>query len=360
MTMPLDHARMLLTTLHPQPSADALVEITALLATRKRYMPVQRYFTDIAVALEWAFEKNQPDQHWSIFHGVNARRSMGSFEANVGVSTALFLDLQPERTSIEETVAMLTNHGIPPSVQVCSGNGAHLYLLLNPTDPMTAKPVAKRLCLATTSDAVFNVNRIARIPGSVNWKPPPKQPTWCYLQQIDPSRRYDLGQVDAALDAMGAPHVKTHKERPPREPENPPEGKDWWRLLRERLSLHALGIIDFGEKNPYSEKQISRSEADWFVVCSLVRADATDEMIKWVYDSQPIGLLKYHEAGARYLAHTIEAARRAAAAPPKAAVGGGPGGAGGGGRGGGYGRPTTDWRTRYQGGARDQRRRGAG
>jgi hypothetical protein len=350
--MPLDHARLLLTTLHPRPSADALVEITALLATRKRYMPVQRYFTDIDVALEWAFEKNA--EGWSIFHGVNPRRSMGSFEANVGESDAFFVDLQPERTSIADTAAMLTRFGIPPSIQVCSGNGAHFYLLLHPSDPMTAKPIAKRLCGATGSDAVFNVNRIARIPGSVNWKPPPKQPTWCYLTDLRPERRYTLAQVDAALDAMGAPSVKRQKERPPHEPENPPQ--DWWEL-KSRLSPHACAIVDFGERNPYSEKQVSRSEADWFVICSLVRADATDEMIKWVYDTQPVGLMKYHEAGPRYLAHTTEAARRSVASAPTAPNA--PGERGRSGGGGGY-TPRYTNNTRYVGGARDQARRGTG
>jgi hypothetical protein len=302
---PLDHAKLLLSTLHPQPSAAALIEITALRAKRKGYLPTQRYFTDAQIAAEWALELNT--QRYSIFVGVNPRHAMGSFETDVAASTALFLDLQPERTNLDEVFASLTRHGVPPSISVCSGNGAHLYLLLNPIDPALAKPVARRLCGALSSDAVFNTNRIARIPGSINWKPPPKQPTWCYLTGVWPERRYDIAQVDAALDAMGAPSVR----RPPTGTPIQPIDEATWIDVRRQLSPHALAIIDFGEKNPYSEKQVTRSEADWLAICSLVRAGATDELIHWVYETQPIGDLKYREAGLRYLNHTIEAARRA-------------------------------------------------
>jgi len=38
-------------------------------------------------------------------------------------------------------------------------------------------------------------------------------------------------------------------------------------------------------------------------------------MIHWVYETQPVGIMKYRESGARYLNKTIEAARRATAEP---------------------------------------------
>jgi hypothetical protein len=85
--------------------------------------------------------------------------------------------------------------------------------------------------------------------------------------------------------------------------------------LQRKLHAGVLDIIATGEKNAYSEKQITRSEADWVVVCALVNAGATDEMIHWVYEKNPVGLLKYREAGAHYLNQTIESARRATSVP---------------------------------------------
>jgi hypothetical protein len=159
--------------------------------------------------------------------------------------------------------------------------------------------------LGTGSDRVFNYNRIARLPGSVNFKTPP---TLCYLTSVDPGRRYSIQQISAALDSMGIPAVqrKVHRQ----EPVDPIDGSDWWSQIRERLGPHPLAIIDSGEKNPYSDGQVTRSEADWLVVCALVRAGASDEQITWIYDSQPVGLLKYAEEGAHYLNQTVASARR--------------------------------------------------
>ena len=49
----IDHAACLISILHPAPSAQALIEITAM-AGRNR--PVKRYFTDAALAVEFALE----------------------------------------------------------------------------------------------------------------------------------------------------------------------------------------------------------------------------------------------------------------------------------------------------------------
>jgi hypothetical protein len=327
--MPLDHARLLISALHPQPAEDRLIEITTLLSRHnKKNIPEQAYFTDANAAAEWAISRNDKR---SVFVGVNPRRCRSAFEVDVAVTTALFLDLQPERTNVHDVIMMLTNYGIPPSIQVVSGNGAHLYLLVNPVDPFVAKPVAKRLCRATGGDATHNQNRIARIPGSVNWKPLPKLPTWCYFAEPIREHRYDLAQVDEALTAMGVP-IGKETAGGKREAIDPPAD---WNELRDRLRNAPGGnlivdMIHWGERNEMSPGQPTRSEADWAVVCALVRVDATDEQIVQVFDHFPIGTLKYKEAGRRYLMHTIETARRRVAVIAHVAAQ--PGGAGHGGR----------------------------
>jgi hypothetical protein len=286
------HASCLLSILHPAPSAQTLIEITAM-AGRNR--PVKRYFTDAALAIEFALEFD--DMGFSIFVNSNPRSAMSGFEENVPYVTALALDLQPERTSIPHVEAALVQAGIPPAVVAVSGFGAHMYVLVNPVERTMAKTVWSRLCKWTGSDRIFNVNRIMRMPGSRNWKKNP--PPWCYLVSANPERRFDLDHVTKCLDRVRAPVDVPPTVRFISTPVNPPE--DWFEL-RKRLDPGTLDIIDTGERNAYSEKQI--------------RAGATADMVAWVYANNPVGTIgKYHEAGERYLTRTIESAQRATAAP---------------------------------------------
>ena len=303
----LDHAIKLISALHPQPTAEAMVEITGLAGKQR---PVKRYFTDIGLAADFALDVN--DYGYSVFVNANPRNAMAGFEEHVPYVTALALDLQPERTSLPGVYDALVRAGIPPAVTCVSGYGAHMYVFIDPAERTAAKVVWERLVKWTMSDAIYNVNRIMRLTGSKNWKKNP--PAWCYLQSLNPERRFDLLHVSRALDAVGAPPPRSARVAGG-QPINVDPPEDWF-ALRQRLSEGVLDIIMTGERNAYSEKQISRSEADWVVVCALVKAGATDNDILWVYGNTPVGQLKFHEAGMRYLTRTIDSARRSATEKP--------------------------------------------
>jgi len=299
----LQHAMTAISLLHRTPGDTRLIEITAL---AQRQAPVKRWFTKPELAAEFALDMN--DAKLCVFCAINTRNAFSGFERNVPEVTAMALDLQPERTSIETVGAWLTAAGIAPTAQTVSGYGAHMYFLLSEAaDPHKAKLVWERLCKITHSDAIFNTNRILRLPGSRNWKKTP--PRWCYFTGLNTQRQYTLYQIDRALDLMGAPPARSPKEGIPIDPEKMLD----WPELRKRLHASVLDIIDTGEKNAFSERQVTRSEADWLVICALVRAGASDEMIHGVYETEPVGMLKYRSAGAHYLLRTIESARRATA-----------------------------------------------
>lgn len=302
------HAFGLITALHPQPSASTLIEITGLM---RKAIPAKRYLTDPIIASEAALEWNA--RGYSVFVNVNPRKAMAGFERDVAFVSALPLDLQPERTDIAGVMSMLARYGIAASIQASSGHGAHAYVLLRtPVDPLIAKPVCERLCKVMGSDPIFNTNRIMRLPGSVNWKSPPR---WCYLTDYHPERRYELDEVVAALDAMGAPKVKYKGDVAPIEATIEKETVEGAELALRELTPYAYGLVQYGERAPGAEStQPTRSETDWMVVCSLVRVGATDEMIFYIYQTNEIGNLKYRSAGDRYLSRTIEAARRTIAA----------------------------------------------
>lgn len=300
------HTLTLIATLHPQPTETALIEITGLIPKTR---PVKRYFTRADLAAECALELNATG--YSIFVNVNPRDKFSSFESDVPYVTALALDLQPERVPIENVWAQLAHAKIPPSVTAVSGYGYHAYLLVEPCERDRAKAVWERLCKWTISDAIFSINRIMRLPG-LNWKRNP--PVWSYLLGVDTSRRYTVEFINDRMNAAGAPEARKAVEGIPVPVAPPMDIFELRRRVGEQPGGEgALLIMDTGERNAYSEKQISRSEADWVVVCALVRAGVSDEGIAWIYERTNVRLLKYFEAGPRYLHRTIEAARRATA-----------------------------------------------
>lgn len=295
----LMHAYTLISTLHKAPSGQALIEITGL---RQRQRPVKLYFPNAKVAAETAIDLS--NQQMNVFVSANPRNACTGFEQDVPFVSAIPLDLQPERTDINRVAGVLAAGGIPPTVVAVSGYGAHFYLTVEPEERAKAKLVAERIVKYVGSDPIHNSNRIMRCPGTLNHKKNP--PVWCYLTEVHPERHYTIDQVTVALDRLGAALVQQPKEGVRMPSETP---VDWWEL-RKVLSPGVLDVIDTGEKNAYSERQVTRSEADWYVVCALVLAGAEDTLIQWIYDNQPIGDMKYRDAGQRYLDNTIRSARR--------------------------------------------------
>lgn len=296
---PLHHAQLMINTVH---AFGGIIEITGLPPkSLRKSVPNKQYFVDPNIAAEHAL--NITLNGYSAFVGVNPKKAFTGYERDVAAVVALPLDLQPERTSIEKVVHDLTRVGLAPTIHSSSGWGAHLFLCLDQPYPCDeAKLVSERLCKATGSDAIFNVNRVMRIPGTINWK---REPVWCEIKSIAPERRYTLAAVTRGLDMLGA--LPVHPREAVQVEVSAPRFD--WLELRARLSPHAREIIDSGEANPFSSGQQTRSETDYFVIADLVRAGATDDQIVWVYNNCPIGSLKFREAGMRYLNYTIERAR---------------------------------------------------
>lgn len=294
---PFHHAETLISTVH---RFGGWFEITAM---APKHRPVKRYFNNPEVAAEWSLDVNAIG--YNVFLGVNPRWAFGGHEDKVSAVVALPLDFDPgKHDDPEKPLDALCAFGIPPSITVRSGNGCHAYLLLaSPSEPMLAKRTAERLCKATGSDRVHNVNRIMRLAGTQNWKQE-TSPKPCYITGLSPERVYTLGQIESALDLMGAPSVKEAPTTPPRQPEQiEPELKN----IIAKLAPHAHELVHGGER--LSMAQATRSETDFYVICELVRHDATDEQIREIYSAYPIGSLKYREAGDHYLNRTIERAR---------------------------------------------------
>lgn len=242
--------------------------------------------------------------------GVNPRVRQSGKNTDVEFRVALVADIDPPNLELgSHALDRLSQAGLAPSAVVLSGRGWHLYYLLASPVPNDARSaaVARRLCCFLHSDHVHDAARVLRLPGTWNWKNP-SRPLPCWLQYLEPHRRYSLEQVEAALDAVGAPREQArcrsrlpstsscrHLVSPPRPPPPPPPG------LSEDLLGYARNGAPRGE----------RSERDIALVRALAVAGWSDEQIFSLFLSYPSGCgAKTREQGLDYLSLTISNARR--------------------------------------------------
>lgn len=312
---PFEQAVALLASVHPIADGEALIEIRALpqKGTGSRYRRSEsRFFIYPHIAAEWALEKNV--DRYEVHMGVNPRIQMRGKGEDIAVVSSLVMDLDVNKgANVPAVLGFLTLHGLAPSIVVWSGHGVHVYLLLTvPVHPDEAAPQARRLCRAggIGSDSVHDAARVLRLAGTINWKDP-NYPSWSFLTSFNPERRYDLAFIAAALDAAGVPQADPERRVRPVEPSNPPRHLD---ELLARLREDARSALLTGQRPAHwIGTDMSHSSTDYRVICALVRVDATDEQIRWLYDNMPIGANRYRvvgEGGAGYLDYTIRKVRR--------------------------------------------------
>jgi hypothetical protein len=212
-----------------------------------------------------------------IFFGPAVRKAPGGAEKEDVLGTrALWVDVDDEQ---------LPKTTLPPSMTVWSGHGWHLYWRLETfiTDLALIEELNQILMrdCGPGGDSCWNVNRVLRVPGTENSKPP----------RASVELRETTGFTYSVED---------------------------FRVV-EALDDRTKQKIFTGDQRGYR----SRSERDWAVVAALVTAGASDELITHIFDYHAIGD-KYRdkETPAKYFSHTLEQARAkvvpAAGKKPKA------------------------------------------
>ncbi len=189
-------------------------------------------------------------------------KSMG--KAGVIGSRVVWIDADDER---------LPRTTFPPSIVVNSGHGHHLYWLLDKvlTSPDAIESINKSLIrdVPTADKASWNVNRVLRVPGTLNSKRPVED---VKLVRCNKDIVYTIQDFNvlAALDRKARHKIKT------------------------------------GDRRGYK----SRSERDWAVVTALIQAGASDNLIRLLFLTQPVGD-KVRDPGTHeaYFARTVERAR---------------------------------------------------
>jgi len=282
---------------------DGHVALTAI-APDRRAIETRSFRPDaLEAAADWAVEQNAAKGRNVYFSTAQLLRPVAKKAAREDVAAvpALLVDIdcragEPVAEELRRIAALLADEaelrrrGLPglPTLVVCSGGGYWAFwFLAEPAevggDLARAEAVAARnlaIAQALDGDACHNVDRIARLPGTVN-RPDAKKrakgrtEALAHVEAHDPSRVYELAQFPeartaAAARAITAPtSVGDHVERV--------SGMDDPRLAR--VSDRAKVVIVHGHDPEEPDRHPSRSEWLFFVCCEMVRAGCDDETI---------------------------------------------------------------------------------
>ena len=210
------------------------------------------------------FHSTIPDipTNTDVYFGPAMRETAGNEKKNVLGTQVLWVDAD----DVETPLATL-----PPSMIVFSGHGWHLYWMLD--EPITDVDEIESLNqtvikdVPTSDPACWNVNRVLRVPGTLNTKDPPAN---VFLKESF-DYTYTIKDIQV-LDGL------------------------------DRAAKHKIRT---GDRRGYR----SRSERDWAIVTALVAAGATDELINLLFNVQPCGDKVRSDENPRYLEHTLKKAR---------------------------------------------------
>lgn len=206
----------------------------------------------------------------NVFFGPAMRSSHGATKNDVLGTTALWVDADDPQKPLST---------LPPSAIISSGRGYHLYWFL--TEPVldieTIEELNQLLVddIPTADKGSWNVNRVLRVPGTLNQKYAPPVPV--ELTVFRPNLRYSLSDIKVLA----------------------------------RLDNKTRHKIRTGDSRGYR----SRSERDWAVIAKLIQAGASDDLIGRIFMNQPVGEKAVENS--HYLPQTLEKARIAVAAKPE-------------------------------------------
>jgi len=235
---------------------------------------------------------------YNVYFGVALRKDNTSGKKeNCALLTALFVDIDygnegHKKESIfpdyNTALDYINSYPIQPSILVHSGHGFQLYWLLKQPVELTSETIPyvedilKRLSLSLGGDSTHNVDRIFRIPGTINIKSEPH--TQCVIFDYK-NRYYDLDEIrNHPMLSVDLDRLKklTHPYR------------------------FILGVL---------EEDIDRSQFDQKIIYGFVKAGYSDDEIMQIFKNYPttgkyLERLEVDQKNAeRYLRHSIQNAR---------------------------------------------------
>lgn len=226
----------------------------------------------------------------------------------------------------ERAIQLLRDYKPTPTIIIDSGNGAQAFWVLDgehatPDEASRADAERRNLFVETVlqADACHNIDRIMRLPGTVNVPGAKKRKKGCVpalasVVDLDWSRTYSLDDFPRA-------EIKEEASTGARAPvvlsANLPRVEsldDLGPKVSDKLKAMIVQGTDPDDPGKYS----SRSEAAWAVMCMMVRAECTDDQIAAVIldpDYKISGHVLDQPRPQQYAARQIQRAREEATDP---------------------------------------------
>ena len=242
----------------------------------------------------------------NLFFGVCPRQIKGNGKKeSIKFISALWCDMdygsdghkkESQFTNYQEALGAVKAFQLQPSIVVDSGHGLHVYWLLKKpeeVDQVYIEKILKGISTRLGGDTTYDISRILRLPDSKNLKIP-DNPKDVKVVLYSPDKKYCLTDFEF-LKAPGKKKVKTKSG-----------GKDMDIDQLPGISQEVRELIKQGKQE--NDKYESRSEADYRVICHLVKMGYSDVAIRKIFENYPIGE-KFREQGDAYLIHSISHAR---------------------------------------------------
>jgi hypothetical protein len=282
-------------------------------------------FYDIEAARGWIEEySGKQNLYWTVNKVRGAVTSKPKKE-DIEEAVMLHVDLDPRKgedvdKERERILKLLEDFSPSPSAIIDSGGGYQGFWLLD--EPLYIGGDANRIAdleaynrqlgIVLSGDATFNIDRIMRLPGTVNL-PDEKKRKKGRVARV--ATIIELSETTYSLaDFTPAPEVQSSNSGSSARVQisgNLPRLKDLDELP-EQVSQRTRMLIVQGDDPDDPTRYGSRSEVSWAVTCELVRAGCEDDIIAAVLLDPDFGISAHTLAQKRsveYAARQIERAR---------------------------------------------------
>lgn len=249
---------------------------------------------DAAECAAWIADRNGSE---NLYHHVNATRAgLGSKAKKEDITAARWLHVdidarvgEPLESELERIRALLeqealAKHGIPPATCVVFSGGGYqaFWRLAKPVGPEEfprVEAINMQIADRVGGDAVHDINRIMRLPGT--WNVPDakkrakgREKAMARLEWINTARSYALEDFPQPPDSAPEPKAKSEKKTA--------------RALGDLAELDQWGVPDNvkrmaleGTDDPVNKPHVKgqRSERVYRFCCEMVRREVPDEVI---------------------------------------------------------------------------------
>jgi P4 family phage/plasmid primase-like protien len=276
------------------------------------------FFGSGSQAAERAYELCNEGEN--IYFGVNPRVGKIGKKENVKFLCSFHAEVDygkeghnkpSKHQTYEECLKAIQEFQIKPTVIVHSGGGFHCYWVLdNPAKVedygvQVLENINKALTLRLDGDSgTQDISRVLRVPGTYNLKNPDNPRA---VQVVcNSGKRYsieDFMGLGLTGNSFSAERVK---KSPQVQPNSISEQKIPLSIENLPVSERIKALILSGNDGTYP----SRSEADMAVITALIHRGVTEERIKEIFLTQPIGeKYRSHPSPDAYLNHSIQKAK---------------------------------------------------